>query len=438
MKSIVINQLIKRSFIKEISWVFVEQIGLIVGGFIGIKLLTHFLTPSEYGYLSLSNTIIFFITTTLFVFNQAFLRFWSICKDRGDINAFYYVVENYRKSGLIMTIIVSLSGFILLRFLKVKYWDSLFIISSLIGGASGLLESRASIFTAARKRKISAFLKGGNAILKPIVAVFFVLFIVSKTNYALLGYLFSTLFFLILAEYVYNKSIYNSFSGFFSVRGFPLLKGVGKEIILYSWPYLVWAPFNWVYLSSDRWALQAFHGTQIVGGYSVVSRLATLPLIFGSSFLILFFAPIAFQAAGSLSKKKSIERGYKILGIMIGIYIFIVTFLIIFYAFSHRTLILLISNYKFIRFSYLLPELTLAWSFFYLGQLLSQFGLLKNKPQEYVLPKAVSALILGLMSFYLSQKMGVEGVVKALFFSGIFYAIWCGLIALRLYKDDFE
>jgi len=51
----------------------------------------------------------------------------------------------------------------------------------------------------------------------------------------------------------------------------------------------------------------------------------------------------------------------------------------------HNKLILLISNVKFAEFSFLLPWVTGAWGLFYLGQVLSNFGMLANKTSVYIL-----------------------------------------------------
>jgi O-antigen/teichoic acid export membrane protein len=104
---------------------------------------------------------------------------------------------------------------------------------------------------------------------------------------------------------------------------------------------------------------------------------------------------------------------------------------LLFYFFNHQ-LVLLISNEKFAEYSHLLPMLTIAWSLYYLGQILTGFGFLVNKPQLYILPIVSSGTIATLSTFYLVHKFGINGVIWALGFAGLFYSVWCLIIAKRL------
>jgi hypothetical protein len=107
--------------------------------------------------------------------------------------------------------------------------------------------------------------------------------------------------------------------------------------------------------------------------------------------------------------------------------------LIILFALFHETVVLLMSRSEYVRFSYLLPTLTLSWAFFYLGESLAAFGFVAKKPKIYILPKVISAIMAALGSFYFSFEMGARGVVWALGISGIFYATWCAIIAYGLF-----
>ena len=50
----------------EAIWVFVGQAGTAAAGLFGIKLLTHVLSPDEFGRLALANTIVALIGTNIF------------------------------------------------------------------------------------------------------------------------------------------------------------------------------------------------------------------------------------------------------------------------------------------------------------------------------------------------------------------------------------
>ena len=185
-------------------------------------------------------------------------------------------------------------------------------------------------------------------------------------------------------------------------------------------------------MSCDRWALQALHGAEVVGAFAVVSQLAIFPLILGSSFLTTLFTPIAFQRAGDLSDRQNIVSANKFLGAMTGVYILGALLLMSLFSVFHYPLVLLISNIQFAKFSFLLPWLTAAWALFYLGQVLSTFGMLANRPKSYIGPKLVSAIVAGISTFYLSARIGPVGVVYGLAAAGLVYSLWCFVIATKL------
>jgi len=191
-------------------------------------------------------------------------------------------------------------------------------------------------------------------------------------------------------------------------------------------------------MSCDKWSLQTFYGSEVVGAFAVISLLGTYPLVFGSGFLANLFTPIAFQRGGDLSQNHKIASANKILMAMTGIYVIGAVILIIFFAVFHRSAVLLFSNESFVRYSYLLPWLTIAWAFFFLGQMFCTFGMLANQPRRYLMPKLLSSIVALSSTFYLSFRIGPVGVVWGLLLAGFIYALWCGIIVLTLVRRGRE
>ena len=117
---------------------------------------------------------------------------------------------------------------------------------------------------------------------------------------------------------------------------------------------------------------------------------------------------------------------------MVLIYIGGAVLLVTIFYFFHYQLVLLISNEKYADFSYLLPMLTIAWSLYYLGQMLTGFGMLVNKPNLYILPIIISGTMATFLTFFLSLKFSITGVIVALGITGVFFSAWCLIIAKRL------
>ena len=117
---------------------------------------------------------------------------------------------------------------------------------------------------------------------------------------------------------------------------------------------------------------------------------------------------------------------------MVFLYMAGAVLLTLMFYFFHRQMVLLVSNEKYVKYSYLLPILTVVWSFYYFGQILSGFGLLVNKPKVYIMPIVSSGILSTILTFFLAFKFGVVGVIFALGITGLFYSGWCLIIAKRL------
>ncbi|MFX0137544.1 MAG: lipopolysaccharide biosynthesis protein [Candidatus Hodarchaeota archaeon] len=430
-----VNRAIKkfRLLSPEALWVFVSQAGTAIAGLLGVKLLTHVLKPFEFGLLVLASTVITLIGTSFFgPFGQGLMRFWSISKERGSLDVFYAVSNRLAKYISMATFLVTFISIFILFMIKKYDWSILIALSLIIGIITGIFGLKISVFTAARQRRRTALLNISNTFLRPLIATFLVILIIAKANIALGGYLIAALFILFIAERLYLQSTSKAIP---STQGsstyMSLFSGLSKEILSYSWPFLLWGIFGWIHMSCDRWGLQLFYGSDVVGAFAVVSYLANYPLSFGSSFLSTLFSPIAFQKAGDLTSTKSIISAYKILIAMTSIYILGASVLIALFAMLHRHLVLFISNINFLNFSYLLPGLTIAWAFFYFGQVLILFGLLANKPQAYIMPKVTTAIIACVGIFYLSSRIGPLGVVWGLIIANFLFALWCSLISFK-------
>ena len=414
-------------------WVFAEQVGTAIAGLLGVKLLTNILGPSEFGIFILANTVVALMANLLFVpLGQGLMRVWSISQGRGDLGTFYAVSRMFEKYVIIISIIVATVLVIISVNIKGRNWAILMAFSMMTGITSGCLRLRVSVFTAARKRKWVSLLNIGNTVLKPLIAAGFILLINKNATWAMVGYLVATFIITVLAERFYNCIVSNTVSS--TLMKNNILSSIKKDIISFSWPFAMWGIFNWIYVSCDKWALQAYHGVEVVGAFAVVSQLAIASLVYSYNFLNSLFVPIAFQRAGDLNNNQNIISANKILVIMTIIYILGIIILILLFSVFHYPLVLLISNIQFAELSFLLPWLTFAWSLFYIGQILSNFGMLANQPQVYIVPKIVSAIVAGICTFYLSNKIGSAGVVYGLIIAGIIYALWCGIIAVEYYK----
>ena len=418
----------------EALWVFWGQAGIALGVLLGVKILTHVLNPIEFGRLALANTVIVLIGTNLFgPVSQGLMRFWSISQERGEKSAFAAATKQISIYLIYFVILISTIIFIFLVFSKWANWTKLLTIALIVGAITGWNSIKISILTAARKRKFISLINTGGAFGKPVIAFTFVIMAGPKADWAMVGYLVTTLIVFYLLEKHYQKVV---------KRKEKQLPETGDEkeknkrllqnILSFSWPFYIWGIFSWVHQSCDRWSLQTYHGAEVVGAFSVITYLALYPLIFGSSFLNTLFIPIAYERAGELASYRSMQSANRILFFMTGIFIGGSLLLVGFYFIFSQKLVLFISNINYIRYAYLLPWLTISWALFYWGQMLSGFGLLINKPRVYILPIMVTGTFAASLTFYLSSNYGPRGVVWGLGIAGLIYVLWCMAIAWKL------
>jgi len=416
----------------EAMWVLAGQLGVAFAGLAGVKLLTHVLPVSEFGKLSLANTVIGFISMNLFIpFGQGLMRFWSVSNARGELPLFYEASRRLARYICYAVLTADMIAFLTLNMIKNLEWSIIVSISVLIGIASGHANLRIGIFTAARQRKKTALLETGATLARPIGGVFMVLLIASSADVVLFGYLIVTTIVLVITELIYTQTLVGS-----NNDNIQPSRRLDKEIISYSIQFFMWQIFISIYLSCDKWAIQAYHGAEAVGAYAVVSQLAIYPLMFGSSFLHGLFLPIVYQKAGDLSNKVQRNSGFRTLSMMTGLYVLGAAALIGMFMKFHETFVLVMSNKRYVEFSYLLPILAGAWALFYYGQLLSGFGMLANKLKSFNWAKSISTVLAVGSTIYLVKTNGVSGVAWALLISGIVYGIWSSLVVFNLIKSS--
>lgn len=411
------------------------QISNVVGTLLGVKIITYLLSPEEYGRLALAVTLVSLISINLFgPLSQGLMRFWSISKEKGTLILFKEISKKYINILIICTIAISVLVTTIVIFFVGKQWIFLIWAAFFVGCFTGWTRIRLLILVAARKRKIVAVINSIMSIGKPIIAAIMITLLISDAGAAMVGYLVATLIGVLVAHTYYNKTLTDAVAT--SHNNIDATEEdydkLNKEILSFSIPFYIWSVSNWMYQSCDRWALASFHGSDVVGSFSVISFIAMYPLIFFSNFLSNLLMPIAYERAGDFESASPLKNAYKMLIFMSGIYIVCVLVFILLLFYFHHAILLFFSNEKYIEFSYLLPYLAISWALFYFGQVLSGFGMLANQPKKYMPPVIISSVTAVILSFYLSSKLGPVGVVWGLGISSFIYAVWFLAVAFNL------
>ena len=243
----------------EALWVVLGQLGTALGVVLGVKILTQVLDPAEYGRMALANTVVLLVGSNIFgPIGQGFMRFWSICRDRAQDNEFLLITDRFAGRLLLFTVGLSLILFVISASTGWPRWIVLMTLSLIAGGVTGYFGLRLSVFLAARNRKIVALVNTGNAILKPVIALFFVIALFNNADCVILGYVITAFLAAFLVEHLYKKifcsASFDPSVGRQKETGIDAATGLGKEILAFSWPFYIWGMVGWVHQSCDRWS----------------------------------------------------------------------------------------------------------------------------------------------------------------------------------------
>ena len=358
---------------KEVAWVLCGQIGTAVGGLLTVKILTYLLTPVEYGKIAFANTIVLFISANIFgPLGQGLMRFWSINNEKGHMTEYLLQAKQMIMYLFSVILLVSLLFLTFSFYTSISKWSLLGTLAILAGALTGWMSVRTNMLIAARKRQAVSLINSISPILKLFVASLLIISATSSAISVMAGFLAATALIVWSLEKYYNEYIRtkyqlipkNTYDKQDSME-------IQKEIINFSWPFFVWGIFSWIHQSSDRWAIQIYQGSDVLGSYSVIAQLAFYPLIMVSGILSTFFLPIVYDRGGILNSATSIKSANKIIVVMIVLYLVFTAILIGFFSVYHRQIVVLFSNTRYADYSNLLMGLSVAWALFYLGQMLS-------------------------------------------------------------------
>ncbi|MCK5580891.1 MAG: hypothetical protein KAJ18_06420, partial [Candidatus Omnitrophica bacterium] len=194
--------------IPEASWVLLEQVGTVLAGLLGVKLLTSILDVSQFGYLALANSIMALVGMNLFgPFKQGFMRFWAISKDEETLNVFYAVSDKFAKYICYFTVIAVPLVFLLIYRFKNLEWATLIAISLIAGALTGLFGLRVGIFIAARQRRRSALFNISIAFSRLFIALCLLILIRPSATVVILGYTLASLLFFLIAQKFYSAMV---------------------------------------------------------------------------------------------------------------------------------------------------------------------------------------------------------------------------------------
>ncbi|HHQ4746912.1 TPA: lipopolysaccharide biosynthesis protein, partial [Vibrio cholerae] len=169
-----------------------------------------------------------------------------------------------------------------------------------------------------------------------------------------------------------------------------ILIDVWKKALVFSSPLLLWAIFGWLRDSSLRWFIEIHLGTKEVAIFTAISSIAIVIPMAIQSVTSAYIIPILYQNDQGQEKKR-VRRVFDKLMYMLyflGGVIFLFLYLFSEYA------VLLITDEKYIAYSWALPWMFVSYYLFCCGMLNASQLLVDFKPQKLLLPNLVSGLVI--------------------------------------------
>jgi O-antigen/teichoic acid export membrane protein len=409
---------------REFFWIGLGQTGAVLGGIIGVRLLTQALSPEKYGELALGLTMVGLVTQlTMGPLGQGILRFFGSAQEGGEVRAYLNGIWNLLGRACFLVTCLAILILIGLWGLGQAAWIGLISIAFVFALVSGLSLALNSIQNAARQRAIVAWHQVLGQWLRPLLAVGLIIALGTFSSLAMMGYVLAAMIVLI-SQYLFFR---HTFSGEFSSKfpnHFLNAKEWAGRIQKYAWPFLTWGLFLWAQQSSDRWALQTFNQTRDVGYYQVLAQLGYMPIILVTGLAVQFLQPILFNLAGDASDPMRLRRARKLNYYAIIAFLILTLFGTGLAFLFHKWFFVLLVAPEYWGVSSLLTWMVLSGGLFASGEMAALLLMTGADTRFLIVPKIATAILGIILNFGGAYWLGLVGVVFASLCFSLVYLIW--------------
>jgi len=190
-------------------------------------------------------------------------------------------------------------------------------------------------------------------------------------------------------------------------------KEIYSRIAQYVQPFIAWGVVSWVQSNGERWVIDSVMTKADVGRYGLAFSLVNSSAVMLVNVLGQFVTPIIFAKYSSPDPAEQ-EKGKSLIRLNTWVTLMIfVAFAVILY-FAGEQIIHLVSTRAFAMDGTVLFLLTMSLGMFYCGQAMTNIGLALNKPETYLRPKIIAAVLSAPMFYAGCTWNGVAGVVTAM------------------------
>ena len=208
LSSLINRFIFKKKILNEFAIIIISQIFTTLVALYGVRVLTQYLGPSEYGILGLCLSITGVFDQLIFgPLSNYFSRFYSVYNERNNIVEYSGILLVVLKKILLYPFLVIISSL----FIILQWNRSLIVVSILsvlfayLSGVNGIFDS---IQNAARDRLLVAFHQVGFIFLKIIFAIMLINLISANATVVLIGYILGGIT-IITSQFIFLKKNLN-------------------------------------------------------------------------------------------------------------------------------------------------------------------------------------------------------------------------------------
>ena len=429
-----ISHNLNSKLIKEFSWILIGQIFSIIGALVGIRVLTSLLIPAEYGKLALGMSVTTFIAvSTIGPLTGGVVRYFAPARQEGNLGSYFKAVKELTSKFSLGILIISFLGLIsILISGKSEYF--VFVLGAI---AFAILENYQNMINAiqnaARNRSIVAFHSVLSNWFKFLIAAGFIILIQSSSVAAIWGYSLSMVL-VIFSQLLFLNQLIIRRNDLSNVNKMKVIDYKSK-IFSQSWPVAIWGILSSVYIVLDKWSLELFSSTTIVGVYSALFQLGSFPIRLVVNLFIALIVPIYYEKAGNAKENNKLLNVYKLVASSSIIAAILFSLLIVLiYIFQENLIFYFLGNRNtYLANSYIIPWICLSTVMTNLSNIICFAFRISNKIKIMLRPFAITTII-GIISVVLGANIaGLKGVIIAINIESLIKLIW----TIKIFKKDF-
>lgn len=394
----------------EFFWLIAGQLTTLIVGVAVTKYLTN-LGSISYGKYTLILSIINLLNLLLYgPAEQSFAKYYFNFNKYGLQKQFFVSFQRFLFGSFILFFFTTIFNYIIN--------NNLFIITLFIFFTT-INYPLISLLNIVRQRRFNSIIQ----IIERLLVIIFLTIFFRFFDFQLTTAIVSLTIPLILSSVFRFLKLYDFFSKSDFDNSSKILESnkLNKEMMKFAYPFIIWGIAGWLQLNSEKWIIESFLDSSILGIYGLMSLVSNLLIAVPYGVLIQFFTPIIYEKFSDINNRPLLNKGKSLINFFIYLIIIIVIISVVVTTILGKQIIFLLGNAGFVKYWYLLPFIALANGLYHIGQALTVFGLSLNVPQKYLIPKIFIGILSVILNIFLILTLGLVGIIISMMFIGFIY-----------------